>query len=54
MTLPPEYPGVPRWVKALAVVALIALAAVVGVHLTSGGLAHVLDHSSPAYHPQTP
>lgn len=46
MASPFEYPGAPRWVKTLAVVALIALAALVAIHLSSGGLAHLLDHGA--------
>ena len=48
MSSPEDYPGAPRWIKALGVVALIALAIIVGMHLTGeGGLAHMLDHGRP-------
>lgn len=46
MTVPPDYPGAPRWVKALGILALIALLAVIAMHLTGGGLAHVIDHAT--------
>lgn len=54
MISPSEYPGAPRWVKALALVALIALVVVVAVHLSSGGLAHLLDHGAAEHSSRTP
>ena len=55
MASPSEYPGAPRWVKAVAVLALVALAIVVGVHLLGGGgLAHMIDHGSMGHSHDTP
>lgn len=48
MATPPDYPGAPRWVKALGVLALVALLVIVGIHLSGGGLAHLLDHGGSA------
>lgn len=55
MTTSPEYPGAPRWVKALGVIAVLALALVVGIHLFGGGgLAHMIDHSGLEQHHASP
>lgn len=47
MTDTPPYPGAPRWAKILGAIAIVALIALIAVHLVGGGgLAHVIDHSS--------
>ncbi|WP_460666770.1 hypothetical protein [Kribbella swartbergensis] len=44
-----QYAGMPRWVKALGLVVLLAVLVLLGVHLAGGGVRHGPSHSgSPA------
>ena len=45
----PAYPGTPRWVKVLGIVAIVAALTFVIVHLAGGGF----RHHGPAKHDQS-
>lgn len=51
MTDLPPYPGTPRWVKVFGIITLIAVMLFVLVHLTGGGLAHLIDHGMGGHSP---
>jgi hypothetical protein len=40
----PSYPGTPRWVKVFVMIALMAIVLFALLHLTSGGIGHLIDH----------
>ena len=42
----PQYPGTPRWVKTVAIVALVLILVVAGVLVVSGGQHGPMQHVS--------
>jgi hypothetical protein len=44
VTNSPSYPGTPRWVKVFVVIAFVAVVLFVVLHLTGGGIGHLIDH----------
>jgi hypothetical protein len=44
MTESQPYPGAPLWVKVFGMMALLAIALFVVLHLLGGGVEHLIDH----------